>query len=153
MFIETAGPATGIAPAGPAGLPVNRRPKRRALSPYLYILPAVVLLLVWTYWPLGQTVNLSFNDWNLIPTKPKQYVDVQKYAKVLSLPELHQALHQHRRVHPGVPGYFGCLAARVRAALAQGPGQGPHRVPGPDLRSLPHHSRGQQCRLAVAVRS
>jgi multiple sugar transport system permease protein len=92
MFIETAGPATGITPSGPAGLPANRRPKRRALSPYLYILPAVVLLLVWTYWPLGQTVNLSFNDWNLIPTKPKQYVDVQKYAKVLSLPELHQAL-------------------------------------------------------------
>lgn len=92
MFIETAGPAAGIAPAGLTGLPVTRRPNRRALSPYLYILPAVVLLLVWTYWPLGQTVNLSFNDWNLIPTKPKQYVDVQKYAKVLSLPELHQAL-------------------------------------------------------------
>jgi multiple sugar transport system permease protein len=92
MFIETAGPAREIPPASPAGRAATLRPNRRTLSPYLYILPAVVLLLVWTYWPLGQTVNLSFNDWNLIPTKPKQYVDVQKYAKVLSLPELHQAL-------------------------------------------------------------
>ncbi|MDD1478500.1 MULTISPECIES: carbohydrate ABC transporter permease [unclassified Arthrobacter] len=92
MFIETSGPAAGVAAAGPAGRPHRGRAARRSWNPYFYILPAVVLLLVWTYWPLGQTVNLSFYDWNLIPTKPKQYVDVQKYAKVLSLPELHQAL-------------------------------------------------------------
>jgi multiple sugar transport system permease protein len=88
MFIETAGPAAGTAPAAPA----VRRASRGTWTPYFYILPAVVLLLAWTYWPLLQTVNLSFYDWNLIPTKPKQYVDVQKYAKVLNLPELHQAL-------------------------------------------------------------
>jgi multiple sugar transport system permease protein len=88
MFIETTGPATNATVAGPAG---NRRP-RPTLSPYLFVLPAVALLLVWTYWPLGQTVGLSFYDWNLLPTKPKQYVDIQKYAKVLTLPEMHQAL-------------------------------------------------------------
>ncbi|UKA69002.1 sugar ABC transporter permease (plasmid) [Arthrobacter sp. FW306-05-C] len=92
MFIETSGPAAGIAPAGPAGRPVPSRAAGRTWNPYFYILPAVILLLVWTYWPLGQTVNLSLYDWNLIPTKPKQFVGVEKYAKVLSLPELHQAL-------------------------------------------------------------
>ncbi|MEZ2388044.1 carbohydrate ABC transporter permease [bacterium RCC_150] len=121
MFIETAGPAAGIAPAGPAGRPVPQRKARRALSPYLYILPAVVLLIVWTYWPLAQTVNLSFTDWNLIPTRPKQYVDVQKYAKVLSLPELHQALINtglyilaFLAISVALPLVFALLSRKVR---------------------------------------
>lgn len=90
MFVETAAPAAPLAAARPAGRPVHRT--GRTWNPYLYVLPAVVLLLLWTYWPLGQTLNLSFYDWNLIPTRPKQFVGVEKYAKVLSLPELHQAL-------------------------------------------------------------
>ena len=88
MFIETVGAAAGTTPAAPAG----RTATRRVWTPYLYVLPAVILLLVWTYWPLFQTVNLSFYDWNLIPTRPKVFVGTQKYATVLSLPELHQAL-------------------------------------------------------------
>ncbi|MDQ4501475.1 sugar ABC transporter permease [Sinomonas sp. ASV322] len=101
MFTEVPGPAAvssktlvvgpdGLAPERPAG---GRRARAaRRLVPYLYVLPAVILLLVWTYWPLVQTAGLSFQDWNLIPTKPKVFVGVAKYAKVLSLPELHQAL-------------------------------------------------------------
>ncbi|MBL3680363.1 sugar ABC transporter permease [Leucobacter chromiireducens subsp. solipictus] len=56
------------------------------------MLPATALLIVWTYLPLAQTVELSFFDWNLIPTQPKQPVGFANYATVLSLPELHQAL-------------------------------------------------------------
>jgi multiple sugar transport system permease protein len=98
MFTEVPGPAAALAPsaaAGPAGpRPTGPAIRRRPGSwqPYLYILPAVVLLLVWTYWPLAQTAGLSFQDWNLIPTRPKVFVGVQKYEKVLSLPELQQAL-------------------------------------------------------------
>ncbi|MEV7474278.1 carbohydrate ABC transporter permease [Pseudarthrobacter oxydans] len=88
MFIETAGAAADTSAAAPAGRPATRR----VWNPYFYVLPAVILLLVWTYWPLFQTVNLSFLDWNLIPTKPKTFVGPDKYATVLSLPELHQAL-------------------------------------------------------------
>lgn len=88
MFIETVGAATDTTAAAPAGRPASRR----VWNPYFYVLPALVLLLVWTYWPLFQTVNLSFYDWNLIPTKPKVFVGTEKYATVLSLPELHQAL-------------------------------------------------------------
>ncbi|WP_422934864.1 carbohydrate ABC transporter permease [Sinomonas sp. P47F7] len=100
MFTEVPGPAAALSlsAAGPAGRgssePAAGRRRRpgRAWVPYLYVLPAVILLLVWTYWPLAQTAGLSFQDWNLIPTKPKVFVGVAKYAKVLSLPELHQAL-------------------------------------------------------------
>ncbi|SJN12346.1 Glycerol-3-phosphate ABC transporter, permease protein UgpA (TC 3.A.1.1.3) [Leucobacter sp. 7(1)] len=66
--------------------------RRFALAPYLYVLPATALLIVWTYLPLAQTFELSFFDWNLIPTQPKQPVGFANYATVLSLPELHQAL-------------------------------------------------------------
>ncbi|MBK0419452.1 ABC transporter permease subunit [Leucobacter sp. CSA1] len=69
-----------------------RGPRRFTLAPYLYVLPAVALLVVWTYAPLVQTVELSFVDWNLIPTQPKTPVGFENYATVLTLPELHQAL-------------------------------------------------------------
>jgi multiple sugar transport system permease protein len=94
MFTEILGPAAAPAagPADPSRPATRRRRLGRSWQPYLYILPAVVLLLVWTYWPLAQTAGLSFQDWNLIPTRPKVFVGVQKYQKVLSLPELHQAL-------------------------------------------------------------
>lgn len=73
--------------------PATPRPRRRPpISPYLYVLPAVALLIVWTYAPLARTFELSFYDWNLIPTQPKTPVGLENYASVLSLPELHQAL-------------------------------------------------------------
>jgi multiple sugar transport system permease protein len=62
------------------------------MVPYLYLLPAVVLLLVWTYLPLGQTVELSFYDWNLIPTSPREAVGFDNYAQVVALPEMQQAV-------------------------------------------------------------
>ena len=102
MFTEVSGPAAALkaspAVVGPAGgrparpAALRRRRPSGTWVPYLYILPAVILLLLWTYWPLVQTAGLSFQDWNLIPTRPKVFVGVQKYQKVLSLPELHQAL-------------------------------------------------------------
>jgi len=70
------------------------RPRRRwgAVTPYLYLVPAVVLLIVWIYAPLVQTFGLSFVDWNLIPTNPRTFVGLDNYATVLTLPELQQAL-------------------------------------------------------------
>ena len=99
MFTEVAGPAAPLTPSA-AARPAGRRPTRpatrrrpgRVWVPYLYVLPAVALLALWTYWPLAQTAVLSFHDWNLLPTRPKVFVGTQKYEKVLSLPELHQAL-------------------------------------------------------------
>lgn len=92
---EAAKPAAlaGSAEAAHAASAAPRAARRRfALAPYLYVLPATALLIVWTYLPLAQTVELSFFDWNLIPTQPKQPVGFANYATVLSLPELHQAL-------------------------------------------------------------
>ena len=80
--------------SGPrAGSRAGRRSGRRFdPAPYLYVLPATALLVIWTYLPLARTFELSFFDWNLIPTQPKRPVGFENYATVLSLPELHQAL-------------------------------------------------------------
>ncbi|RGE19214.1 carbohydrate ABC transporter permease [Leucobacter sp. wl10] len=92
-------PVAGGAPEGsashapPASAPGGGRRKRGLqLSPYLYVLPALALLITWTYAPLARTFELSFSDWNLIPTQPKTPVGLGNYASVLSLPELRQAL-------------------------------------------------------------
>lgn len=69
---------------------IRRRPF--SVAPYLYVLPATALLIVWIYLPLARTFELSFYDWNLIPTQPRTPVGIENYATVLSLPELHQAL-------------------------------------------------------------
>ncbi|EOM77309.1 ABC sugar transporter [Rhodococcus rhodnii LMG 5362] len=91
MFIEAP-----VRPAGDsqgASAPPNRRRRRAgAFVPYLYLLPAVALLVMWTYKPLVETFQLSFYDWNMIPTSSKTPVGLQNYAEVVALPELRQAV-------------------------------------------------------------
>jgi multiple sugar transport system permease protein len=62
------------------------------LVPYLYVLPAVVLVGVWIYAPLIQTVNLSFYDWNMLPTSPATLVGLGNYTDVINLPEMRTAV-------------------------------------------------------------
>jgi multiple sugar transport system permease protein len=85
--------ATASTDADPAPTsPRRRRIRPGTLVPYLYVLPGVAFLIVWTYSPLAQTFGLSFYDWNLLPTSPKTFVGMQNYAEVVALPELHTAL-------------------------------------------------------------
>lgn len=92
MFVEvapSASPAEAVAPGTPSP---RRRFRSASVTPYLYLLPAVVMLVVWVYSPLVQNFRLSFMDWNLIPTSPQTFVGLDNYATVLTLPELQQAL-------------------------------------------------------------
>ncbi|MDI9918291.1 sugar ABC transporter permease [Rhodococcus sp. IEGM 1379] len=95
MFVEVP-TSVGGQPSAEITDARSRGPKwsvlRSNLTPLLYLLPAVALLVVWVYKPLAETVGLSFYQWNMIPTTPKVPVGLENYATVLSLPELHQAL-------------------------------------------------------------
>ena len=62
------------------------------LTPYLYLLPALLSIGVWIYLPVVQTLELSFFEWNLLPTTPKVFVGWQNYQRLLDLPEVRQAL-------------------------------------------------------------
>lgn len=88
-------------PPGGSEHPASRRsgldapPKRFLLShlaPYLYIAPALILLGVWVYKPLIETIQLSFYDWNMLPTSPMTFVGLENYSEVLRLPDIQEAV-------------------------------------------------------------
>ncbi len=61
------------------------------LAPGLFLAPALGSLTLWIYWPLVETFRLSFYEWNLLPMAPQVFVGLENYARLLELPELHQA--------------------------------------------------------------
>lgn len=91
MQLELDRPSTG----SHARLARRRRTLRRALErlePYLYLLPALLSIGVWVYWPLLGTLELSFYQWNLLPTAPRVPVGWENYYRVVTLPEMGRAL-------------------------------------------------------------
>jgi multiple sugar transport system permease protein len=68
------------------------RPWWQHIEPYLYLIPALVTVLIWVYRPLAQTLELSFYQWNLIPTTPRIWVGLENYIRVFTLPEMQRAL-------------------------------------------------------------
>ncbi|MHA3979391.1 carbohydrate ABC transporter permease [Halovulum sp. GXIMD14794] len=77
---DLAAPA-GAAPTGAVSL---RRPSRAALTPWLYLGPTLVLLGIFTYWPLLHTAYLSLVEWNLNPGQTKEFVGLDNYGRVAS---------------------------------------------------------------------
>ncbi|MEV6099623.1 MULTISPECIES: sugar ABC transporter permease [Nocardia] len=58
----------------------------RGATPYLYLAPALFLLVVWTYQPLVQALQLSTYSWNLLPTQPMRPVGMANYERLVDLP-------------------------------------------------------------------
>jgi multiple sugar transport system permease protein len=63
-----------------------------SIAPWVYLAPALVLLMVWTYIPLIEAFKLSFYQWNMLPTAPQRYVGLKNYERLLALPEMRNAL-------------------------------------------------------------
>jgi multiple sugar transport system permease protein len=74
-------------------LPRLRRPALHAsrFVPALFMAPALLTLALWVYWPLVETVRLSFYEWNLLPTASPAWIGTENYERLLALPELRQA--------------------------------------------------------------
>jgi multiple sugar transport system permease protein len=77
--------------------PASRRtPRRRRIGraalPYLYLLPAIAMLVVWTYRPLAQAVQLSFHSWNLLPTSEMVGVGGENYRRLADVPAVGDSL-------------------------------------------------------------
>ncbi|WP_433725807.1 carbohydrate ABC transporter permease [Nocardia sp. CA-129566] len=87
MFVvEIPTAAADIAPAPQSRRPARCRRARRLLVPYLYLAPALFLLVVWTYRPLVQAFELSTYSWNLLPTAPMKPVGTGNYERLVQLP-------------------------------------------------------------------
>jgi len=85
---EVSGPAT----AKVASVRSEITRERFTISPWLYLAPALILLMVWTYVPLAETSRLSFYQWNMLPTSPQRFVGLANYHRLLALPEMRNAL-------------------------------------------------------------
>ncbi|ODT74108.1 carbohydrate ABC transporter permease [Devosia salina] len=80
-----------MAIAAPA--PVQRRRiAQPRWSPWLYMAPAIITLVVWIYWPLVDAFRLSFFQWNMLPTSPQTFVGWDNYQRIFALPKFWQAL-------------------------------------------------------------
>ena len=91
---QHAGAATASASlnAGRASLRLQARRVFQRAEPYLYVLPALLCIVIWVYRPLVGTLELSAYQWNLLPTTPRVPVGFENYRRVLTLPEMGQAL-------------------------------------------------------------
>jgi multiple sugar transport system permease protein len=74
----------------PAASPAPRRAAsagaraRRLIPAYLFILPGTLLFMVWTLYPLGVSLVMSFAKWNLI--KPSRFIGLENYQRALADP-------------------------------------------------------------------
>ncbi|MEA2582825.1 MAG: multiple sugar transport system permease protein, partial [Thermomicrobiales bacterium] len=57
---------------------------RRALPAYLFILPGMLVFLIWTLYPLLYAFAMSFAEWNLI--KPSRFIGLENYRRALDDP-------------------------------------------------------------------
>ncbi len=66
---------------------------RRAfdIAPYLFVLPGLLLLAVWAYYPLLDTVRISFFSGTLV-SGSKDFVGLNNYRGVIGTPEFRKSL-------------------------------------------------------------
>jgi multiple sugar transport system permease protein len=76
----------------PRRVPFLAALRRQPLAPWLYIGPALVLLVIWIYAPLAWALWLSFHEWNMLPFAPRRYVGTLNYERLITLPEMATAL-------------------------------------------------------------
>jgi multiple sugar transport system permease protein len=90
----------------------RRRSSSGRLSPWLYLAPAIITLVIWIYWPLVDAVRLSFYEWNMLPNAQPRPVGWDNYVKIFSLPKFWQAMRNT------VVYVVGLLPLAVLAPLA-----------------------------------
>jgi multiple sugar transport system permease protein len=118
VFVEVPGPSSH---APVVSRPLLHRRLLRTAPPYLYLAPALVLLVIWTYRPLAQTAQLSFYSWNLLPTTPMTPVGTGNYERLVGLPEVGDAVWRTVVMivgllpfSVGIPVLVGLLTRHVR---------------------------------------
>ncbi|MBF6595608.1 MAG: sugar ABC transporter permease [Thermaceae bacterium] len=79
--------AAGKSPA------IRRGQPNKGLTPYLYLAPALLVLLLFVYYPLLSTFYISFHEWNLVSTK-RTWVGLENYHTLLTNPDFGRLLVQ-----------------------------------------------------------
>lgn len=121
MFVEIAAPTPLVVEVPRAARPALIRRAARAAQPYLYLAPAMILLVIWVYRPLVQAAELSFYSWNLLPTQPMVPAGLSNYVRLFTTPDLAQSVWRTVQVIVGllpfsiiIPVVVGLLTRQVR---------------------------------------
>ncbi|WP_406441714.1 sugar ABC transporter permease [Streptomyces sp. NBC_01613] len=102
------GAVAGPPPTGPAAAPAPRRTRVwRGLTPWLFLLAPLALLITFTYAPIANMVAYSFTDWDGVSPE-LHYTGAQNYSELFTRPELFEVFW--------VSGYY--LAASVVQIVA-----------------------------------
>ncbi|GGW65384.1 carbohydrate ABC transporter permease [Streptomyces caelestis] len=100
---KAARPVSQAAPAGPAPPSAARRPRRwRGVTPWLFLIAPLALLIAFTYAPIVNMVAYSFTDWDGVSPELR-YTGAENYTELFTRPELFEVFF--------VSGYY--LAASV----------------------------------------
>ncbi|MYS90624.1 MULTISPECIES: carbohydrate ABC transporter permease [Streptomyces] len=95
-----------VPPAAPAGPPpptaARRSRRRRGVTPWLFLIAPLALLIAFTYAPIVNMVAYSFTDWDGVSPE-LHYTGAENYAELFTRPELFEVFF--------VSGYY--LAASV----------------------------------------
>ena len=68
-----------------AGERIKPRPKFKFnYKPWLFLLPALVLIAFWLYRPLAETVYYAFHSWGMVPGTVPRFVGISNFTKLLT---------------------------------------------------------------------
>src|SRR5579859_1920916 len=105
-----------------ASTPARAR-KRVDVAPYLFVLPSLLLIVVWAYYPLLDMVRISFFDGTLL-SGPKDFVGFKNYGAVVETPEFQKSLANTARYILGMiplavilPLAVALLAADIKGRM------------------------------------
>ncbi|MGW0609358.1 carbohydrate ABC transporter permease [Streptomyces sp. NPDC002788] len=99
---KAARPGPPAAPAGPTPPTPLRRGRRQGVTPWLFLIAPLVLLIAFTYAPIVNMVAYSFTDWDGVSPE-LHYTGAENYAELFTRSELFEVFF--------VSGYY--LAASV----------------------------------------
>jgi multiple sugar transport system permease protein len=77
-----AAPAAPRRPAAPSRAP--RRRRRGSLTPYLFLLPGVLLFGIFILFPIVQALQMSLYDWNILRGAASDFVGFDNYARAFA---------------------------------------------------------------------
>jgi len=87
--------------------------KKRIWSNYLFVLPIIILFLVFIVYPIGYNIYISFFDWNGISLE-KTFVGIENYVLILKDPVMKKILKNFivvAIVTTGVQAFLGIILA------------------------------------------
>ncbi|MER6286801.1 carbohydrate ABC transporter permease [Streptomyces sviceus] len=101
--------AVEVIPAAPAPAPAARRSRfRRGLTPWLFLIAPLALLITFTYAPIVNMLAYSFTDWDGV-SPVLHYTGTENYQEVFTRPDLFEVFW--------VSGYY-LAASAVQIVLA-----------------------------------